>query len=104
VGGRRWGEVKLHGGLDVGFVTGGDLDAVELCVTQLRAVGFKDVLAGSESGEAVYAVFGGDSAGFGAGGLIAKDDGCASERRRVQVSEFAGEGAAGLSGDGDPGA
>ena len=102
--GRRWSEVKLHGGLHMGFVNGGDLYAIELRVTQLWAVGFKEVLAGFERGEAVNAVFGGDGAGFGAGGLIPKDDGCASERRRVQVSEFAGEGTPGLGGDGDSGA
>ena len=99
--GYRWGEVKLHGGLHVGFVTGGDLDAVELRVTQLRGVSFKAVSAGLERGEAVNAIFGGDGADLFVCRLIAKDDGCASERIRVEISEFASKGAAGLGADWD---
>ncbi len=88
---RGSGGFEVERGLDAGFGAAGDKNSFKPAMAELGSVGIECVVPCIERGEAEGPVFGGGGAGFSAGGLIAQNDGDASQRGRSQIGEAPGE-------------
>ncbi len=86
------GQLELHGGLHAGFDAACYENPFEAAVAKPSRIGFERVFARIERGKAEGAILRCGGLKLSASGLVAQDDGDASQRTRMQIGKASGKG------------